>query len=306
MAPTRINIRQIRLGPDVPLGRRGCRVESSLSHEDVSGWDDTYFKCAADDGGNQLRQVIDILRSRGEEVFTVLKTILHDPARSFNESQRQTLDELVKLGVVRWDFETECMSLTNPTGTWGACLECATLIALEDLHIQALREVTIEYPYPSNRYDPDGQKYDILAGLDWSQLLWIECKKPLYLREGENPLGSVVSKDTVQKFYRRTRYLRPTIAVFLVDTLEDYHEVLQSLFTAEFWESSGCVCMPVPAAHQIIARLHGFIYFVRVEYQSSRDYVRALRESVSQVLHDARQDWPMIGFSGDPFRDKSV
>ena len=300
MAPTRIATRQIRLGPEVPLGRQGCLVESSLSHEAPSGWDDTYFKHAADE--RQLPHVIDLLRRRGEEVFTVLKSLLHDPNRSFNASQLETLNELLDLGVVRRDSVNNSVSLTNASGNWGACLECATLIALEDLHIQALREVKVKYPYASpSDYDPDGQKYDILAGLDWSRLLWIECKKPLYLPGCANPLGSVVAKDLIGKFYRRAHLLRPTIAVFLVDTTEDYRDKLHALFTDEFRESS-CAIEPNEAANQLIARLHGFMYFARVTYKSPKDYVSAIRESRSQVLHDARNDWLFLEYSKDPFR----
>lgn len=300
MAPTRIATRQIRLGPEVPLGRQGCLVESSLSHETSSGWHDTYFKHAADE--RQLPHVIDLLRRRGEEVFTVLKSLVHDPNRSFNASQLQTLEELLNLGVVRRDSVNNNVSLTHASGNWGASLECATLIALEDLHIQALREVKVKYPYaPPSDYDPDGQKYDVLAGLDWSRLLWIECKKPLYLPGCENRLASIVSKDLIGKFYRRALLLRPTIAVFLVDTLEDYREALHALFTADFLES-GCVIEPNQIANQLIARLHGFMYFVRVKYKSFQDYVPAIRESLSQVLHDARNDWIFIEFSGEPFK----
>lgn len=71
---TQINIRQVKLGPEVPLGRRGCLMEESLSHQEASGWADTFFANAVIRTG--IKPVISILRERGEEVFTILKRIM--------------------------------------------------------------------------------------------------------------------------------------------------------------------------------------------------------------------------------------
>ena len=126
-------------------------------------------------------------------------------------------------------------------------------------------------------------------------------ERPASLAETPPRLGSVVAKDLIGKFYRRAHLLRPTIAVFLVDTTEDYRDKLHALFTDEFRESS-CAIEPNEAANQLIARLHGFMNFARVTYKSPKDYVSAIRESLSQVLHDARNDWLFLEYSKDPFR----
>ena len=302
MSITRIHVRQVRLGPEVPLGRRGCLVESFKTHEAADGWCDTFFAGAV--SRHSVGPIIQLLRDRGEEVFTVIKRLNYNKAHQacdFNPSQQASLEELKRMGVVQEDSAIGQLRLEYPKADWGSGLECAALVSLADLHIQAHREVKVKYPYKDAQYDPDGQKYDVLAGLDLSRLLWIECKKPLYLDEGSDALGQVLSKAKVQEFYRRAHYLRPDIAVFLVDTKFDYRSDLRALFTQEFL-SSGCFMVPAPPANQLMGRLHGFIYFARVKYRSSREYMDGLRHSISQVLHDARSHWLELSFSGDPFR----
>lgn len=128
-----------------------------------------------------------VVAEEGEEVFTVIKRIANcgRPLCSgdFNPFQQVSLAELVRLGVVLEDSITGDLALENPRGNWGACLECAALICLGDLHIQGHRDVKVKYPYPEAQYDPDGQTYDVLGGLDLSSLLWLECKAFIFGRK---------------------------------------------------------------------------------------------------------------------------
>lgn len=302
MPPTRLNVSQLRLGPEVPLGRRGCLVESSRTIEDQSGWDDTVFGTAFAAGHQS--EIIRLFRERGEDIFTVTKRVLNDqppPFRdNFTNRQLVTVDQMVSLGVLAADPLTNRLALAR-NADWGTALECAILIALDDLHIQGHRDVKVRYPYRDAPYDPDGQKYDVLAGLDLTHLLWVECKKPLYLPGAANPLGQVLTREYVRKFYKRAHYLKPSVAVYLVDTKEDYSPILKSLFSDKFLDA-GCYEEALAPANQLMARLHGFIYFVRVDYRTNSDYIDTLRECISQVLHDSRHNWVEIGFSGDPFR----
>jgi hypothetical protein len=306
MTQTQLHIRQVRLGPEVPLGRRGCIVESSKTHRNPEGWADSFFAGAISRGG--FDPVVQLLRNRGEEVFTVISRIAFGGARrkdAFNANQQVSLARLIELGVVLEEPVSGNFRVEHPRANWGASLECAVLICLEDLQIQAHRDVKVRYPYNgAAKYDPDGQKYDVLAGLDLSRLLWLECKKPRYLDGLSNPLRQVLSTSNVEKFYRRAHYLKPDIAVYLVDTLTDYRVELTSLFTDDFL-NSGCYMEPPSTANQLIVRLHGFIYFVRVDYGSTHNYLEALRQSISQVLHDTRHNWLQLSYSGDPFRRAS-
>jgi hypothetical protein len=303
MTQTQLHIRQVRLGPEVPLGRRGCIVESSKTHKNPDGWADSFFAGAVARGN--LNPVVQLLRSRGEEVFTVIGRIafggLHSKS-DFNVNQQVTLEQLMDLGIVLEEPASSKLQVEHPRANWGAGLECAALISLDDLYIQAHRDVKVKYPYGgAAKYDPDGQKYDVLAGLDLSRLLWLECKKPLYSGGQGNPLRQVLSIPNIEKFYRRAHYLKPDIAVYLVDTLSDYRVDLTSVFTDDFIES-GCYMETPSTANHLVARLHGFIYFVRVDYGSTHRYMEALRQSISQVLHDTRHDWIQLGYSGDPFQ----
>jgi hypothetical protein len=127
--------------------------------------------------------------------------------------------------------------------------------------------------------------YDILAALDISKLLWIECKKPLYLSK-DNPLGQIISKDNINKFLKRAFFLKPDIAIYLVDTKEDYKEKLRKLFSSEFL-TSGNYIEYFEESDNIIARVNGFIYFNRVNFRSNQLFYSGLKNSINQVLYDA-------------------
>ncbi|MBT3222261.1 MAG: hypothetical protein HN348_24580 [Proteobacteria bacterium] len=64
------------------------------------------------------------------------------------------------------------------------------------------------------------------------------------------------------------------------------------------WDNSSYQ-RPAPKANHLIARVHGFMYFARVNYKSPRDSYAAIKQALSQVLHDARMDW--IQLDGNPF-----
>ena len=114
--------------------------------------------------------------------------------------------------------------------------------------------------------------------------MWIECKKPLYLDGSQDPLGNVLSRGDLRKFYKRAWRLRPEIAVYLVDTKEDYFSRLEPHLA----KGATVVQRHPEELSEIVARLNGFIYFCRVDYTQPKRYFESLQRSVNQVLYDAR------------------
>lgn len=295
---SKINVRQIRLGPEVPLRRRGCEVEEFINVETSNFWDDTIFKDAPIGNADFLQ----FIKEYGQEIFNVIKKLKQNE-ESFTPTHKEVLYKLEEYKIVEKTLTNAYSLLKNPDN-FGSEFECFTSLVLTELSIQNQREVKVKYPYKKpNDYDPDGQKYDILAGLDLTRLLWIECKKPLYSKDSKDPLQNIISKDYIEKFYKRAHLLRPDIAVYLVDTKEDYSSKLKNVFTNEFINSGCYFELPSPS-DTIIARLHGFIYFSRIDYSNSKDYYKGLKQSICQVLHDARKRNPELGYSGKVFKDE--
>jgi len=290
MARPEIPIYMIGLGPEVPLGRRGCSIEEAKSIEKPEGWEGTHFYTAIEE--NYVK-TIKFLKTNGEEISTVLRKIEQ------NKIKEKLLDDLTEMKAISKISDNK-YKLSGPIEQLGTLFECYTSLALLDQHIKTKRDVKIKYPYPDNPYDPDGQKYDVLGGLDLTKLIWIECKKPLYMG-GKNPLKNVLSPENIQKYYRRAHFLRPNIAVFLVDTKKNYIDYLRNIFTEEFI-TSGCYVEYNSSLTNISARLHGFIYFAYINYKDNKDYYKAINRTICQILHDARHDYPYIGFSNNVFR----
>ena len=293
----------IRLGPEFPLGRRGCRIESAKTFHDETGWSDTHFAVAAKDQ-NKRNEVIRLIKESGEEVFTILKRIRFPNPSNFNPSQlndlKGTFDSLKILGILIENDVRE-FSLPGKKEDFGSEFECVVQIALENLLIQAKRDAKVVYPFSDRPYDPDGQKYDVLGGLDLSRLLWIECKKPMYINDTSKPLSNVISESKVKSFYRRCHFLRPSIAIFLVDTKEDYTSLLRSHFSPDFL-ASGCYVETASKLENVLVRINGFIYFARIQYKKPKEYFEGVKQSISQVLYDSRKEWPETAFNGTPFR----
>lgn len=294
MPRTQLKIDQFFLGPEVPLGRRGCKVEESKDIQTENGWKDTVFYKTIKTNRDII---IQLLKKYGQEVFTVLKRIKYKNYDKLPEEQTGVLEKLKSINVILGSGNN--LKLSKDLDSFGSEFECYVSLVLRDLYIQNSRDVKIIYPY-NNPYDPDGQKYDILGGLDLTELLWIECKKPLYLESSSNPLQNVISKENIKKFYKRSYFLFPEIAIFLVDTKDDYKDTLLSFFTDSYLNSS-CYFSP-KMAESIVLRLHGFIYFCRILYNSNKDYYNGIQTSICQVLHDARKKPYHLHFSGEVFK----
>lgn len=296
---SKISIRQIRLDPEVPLSRRGCEVEEFINVEKSEFWEDTIFKDVPKDNYYFLQ----FIKEYGQEIFNVIKKIKQGE-NNFTSTHNEVLVKLQEYKIVEKTLESN-YSLLKSIDNFGSEFECFTSLILTELSIQNQREVKVKYPYKKpNDYDPDGQKYDILAGLDLTKLLWIECKKPFYSKDTVNPLQNIISKNNIKNFYNRSHLLHPDIAVYLVDTKEDYQKNLREIFTDQFLFDSGCYySSPNSLSDTIIARLHGFIYFSRVNYTNGKDYYKGLKQSICQVLHDSSKGYIEIGYSGKVFRD---
>lgn len=299
MARTRIRIEQILLNPLVPLNRRGCEIKSSLSIDEKRCWESTLIY-------NQSFTNVDIKESRamlmeyGADAFCILRRLCDRVGSPLKElvdltpsaNQKKILDLFLVKGII--ENNNEKYRLSNQKGTIGATFECFILEAVENLNLQSLREVLVEYPFPKQRFDPDGAKFDILSGLDLTKLLWIECKKPLYMPNGGNDLKNIINKDNIKKFYRRAWRLSPEIAIFLVDTKIDYVDMLKDIFGSEFakdnfWHSR------VENYDQIVMLLHNFIYFCRIDYKKNRDMFVSAQQALRQVLYDRRTNLTVIG-----------
>ncbi|PKL41670.1 MAG: hypothetical protein CVV41_18125 [Candidatus Riflebacteria bacterium HGW-Riflebacteria-1] len=290
--PTQPHFVDINMGPEIPLGRRGCRILSSKSPNVPNGWDDTFFSSFVRTP-KEAYQAQKILKDFGELCFSLLKKLRYSDESIYEENLDSTLlpvlAELMKIGVVSKNGKTNELKLKARQCELGPLFECAVSMALLERYIHSKREVQIEYPYSDKRKDSDGQPYDVIGALDVSNIVWIEAKKPLYLERTEQPLANVLSKEKIKRFFSRAMWLKPKIAIFLVDTDSDYFELLEKAFVPKFTIDNHLQkCDPI--ANHIVARIYGFMYFLRVKKKSQNGHFHALVESISQALHDNRFD----------------
>lgn len=286
----RISLHQINIGPRTVLGRRGCKLESGKSPYTNEYYQGTPF----------------------EEYFKTLNLFKWHPIRKFfienfpdilsacrkcylgHYKELKVIDKVMIEKLQEFKIIDECNKLLCDIEKFGSLFECIVGYALHDCQIQSIREAKIKYPFPEKSYDPDGQLYDILAALDISKLMWIECKKPLYLSK-EKPLGQVISKDNIAKFIKRANFLKPDIAIYLVDTKEDYKDEIIKLIDTNYLTSGNYIDY-FEDSDNIIARLNNFIYFNRVNYKSNNLFFEGIKNSINQVLYDAQH---VSGFSGN-------
>ncbi len=99
-------------------------------------------------------------------------------------------------------------------------------------------------------------------------------------------MGQIISKNNIEKFLRRASFLKPEVAIFLVDTKEDYREKLRKLFTPEFL-TTGNYIEYFEQSDNIMARINSSIYFCRVNYKSNDLFFTGVKNSINQVLYDA-------------------
>ncbi len=279
-----VNIDEIRLHPKAPLARRGCEIESCTREGELNFFTNTHFQKVFKEKENTFKiqkylELIDFIKNNYINYVSILRKIElkeQDKIDSF-------VEKLIEYKVIKKDL-TKSYSMEKI----GNLFECLVSRSLNEMNISSARDIKIKYPYPENPYDPDGQKYDVIGTLDISKFLWIECKKPLYLNE-KNPLNNVIDKNRIQKFIRRAHFLRPSIAIYLVDTKDDYRESLKKIFSIDLLKSGLMTIFP-SSQSQIMARLNGFIYFNRVTYNDNSKFIESLKMSVNQVLHDARNE----------------
>jgi hypothetical protein len=269
-----LKLNQISLGPNIALGRRGCFLEEGkkpYSNDFYNGTPlENHFK-SLDLG--QWHEIRSFIKERFPDILSACrKSYLKDYDSLKNEDQ-ELIEKLKECKILSADHK-----LIPSIESFGNLFECIVAYSLHEIQIQSLREAKVKYPFPNNPYDPDGQLYDILAALDISKLLWIECK--------DNPLGQIISKDNINKFLKRAFFLKPDIAIYLVDTKEDYKEKLRKLFSSEFL-TSGNYIEYFEESDNIIARVNGFIYFNRVNFRSNQLFYSGLKNSINQVLYDA-------------------
>lgn len=275
-----ITLNQINIGPNVALGRRGCVLEDGKNMQSDDFYAGTpfhdYYKAF---DRNERLIIKNFVRDKFPEILSICrKSYLN----KFDEidGNNDVISKLKKYGVLDEDLNLKCK-----LESFGNLFECVVGDALRANNIQFIREAKIRYPFPNKPYDPDGQLYDILGALDLYRLIWIECKKPLYLSD-ENPLGQVLSRNNIEKFIRRAFFLKPDIAVYLVDTKEDFRKDIRKLFNTDFL-TSGQYVDYFKDSDNLMARLNGFIYFVRANHKSNNLYFEGLKNSISQVLYDA-------------------
>jgi hypothetical protein len=281
---SKLNLKQIRIDPSLALGRRGCICESGKTQFSLEYFQGTPF----DEYLNTIED--DTLTSKKSEVVRLVQTRFQDIVSICRKSSKkeiniESLDKELLNKLVEFKILDKDYNLLKKIESFGNLLECIVCYSLESCGIQSMREVKVKYPFTSNPYDPDGQLYDVIGALDISKLIWIECKKPLYLNN-DKPLGQVISKDNIEKFIRRANLLKPDIAIYLVDTKEDYSQNLRNIFNPQFL-SRGNYIDSFQGYENIIARLDGFMYFNRICYKSNSLFYDGLQNSVYQVLHDS-------------------
>ncbi len=273
-----IQLNQIDIGPRVVLERRGCVLEEAIELDSRN-----YFKktpLSKEQRHSSTWDIGDVLKEKFPEIVSLCRKSHLGKQFEINEANRDLVKTLQEWGILAND-----LSLNIEMESFGSLFECIVGLALHSSGIQHVREGKIRYPFPQKPYDPDGHLYDILGAIDISKLIWIECKKPLYLKDN-NPLGQVVSKKSIHKFLRRSHLLKPDIAVYLVDTKEHYGHELKKLFNTNFL-STGKYVDHFEHSNNIIARISDFIYFTRVDYSSNNQFYQGVKDSVNQTLYDA-------------------
>lgn len=276
----KLNLRQIDIGPSVALGRRGCVLESGKQPFTDEYYDGTPFeKIYKENNIRNWGPYRDFIKEKFPDILSVCR-----------KSYANDLDKGLKPDIV--NKLKECYILDDnlsvaqaDLNSFGNLFECIVGYALHECHFQPIREAKIKYPFSGQPYDPDGQLYDILAALDISKLLWIECKKPLYINEN-NPIGQVLSKENIEKFIRRALFLKPDIAIYLVDTKEMYRDTLRQLFHPSFLQTGSYVDY-FDNSENIIARINGFMYFCRVNFKSNNLFFSEVKKTINQVLYDS-------------------
>lgn len=279
--PTMLRLNEINIGPDIALGRRGCLLEEGKRPYTNDYYNGTpfeqHFKSLDLFKWHDIRAFI---KTNFPDIISACRKIHLNEHNSFNDKDNEIIKFLKDSKIINVELK-----LTSELNSFGNLFECLVGYALYENEIQLFREAKIRYPFPHKPYDPDGQRYDILAALDLTKLIWIECKKPLYL-SNDNPLGNVISKNNIEKFIRRAYFLKPDIAIYLVDTKDDYKEKLKTLLKSEFL-TTGNYVEHFDDSDNIVARLNGFIYFNRVNTKSNKLFFNALKDSINQVLYDA-------------------
>lgn len=275
-----INLSQL-IGPSTVLKRQGCFLENGLQPYTKDFYNGTPFeKYSKLIDIFKWHPVRDFLKENFADILSICRKSHLNKFEELKNDNDIIIDKLKEYQILDKDLK-----LLSKIESFGNLFECLVGYALHSIQIKNFREAKIKYPFPNKPYDPDGQLYDILGAIDISKLLWIECKKPLYLNE-ENPLGQVISKENIEKFIKRAYFLKPEIAIYLVDTKENYEKELRSLFKSEFL-TTGNYVEYFEDSDNIIARLNGFIYFNRVNYNSNKHFFNGIKNSINQVLYDA-------------------
>lgn len=275
-----INLSQL-IGPSTVLKRQGCLLEEGLLPYTEDFYKGTPFeKYPKLMDLRKRHQVLAFLKENFPDILSICRKSHLNKFEELKNDNEEIITRLKEYSILDNDLK-----LLTSIESFGNLFECMVGYALHGIQIKNFREAKIKYPFPNKPYDPDGQLYDILGAIDISKLLWIECKKPLYLNE-EKPLGQVISKENIEKFIKRAYFLKPEIAIYLVDTKENYKEELRSLFESEFLTTGNYIDY-FEDSDNIIARLNGFIYFNRVNYNSNKLFFNGLKNSINQVLYDA-------------------
>jgi hypothetical protein len=300
----------VQIGPEQPLARKGLTVRDQLVLGDHKCLRDTFLIPHLENPDLSPKNAIDLLCERGDEFFFILNQLVSKSGNALRKPRplklkkihQKTFDEMKKQGIIIGDESGAVIS--NKKGSIGHTFEYLVLRAVEACNIGATREVKVEYPFKSGvpKFDPDGAKYDILAGVDLTRLMWIECKKPMYYENSSDNLRNVVSREPLEIFWRRARRLRPEIAVFLVDTKDDYTDRLQQIFTQHFLTRGYFVNDRFEELDQIVACLCGFMYLCRNNHRSARDSYKGLKRTIKQVLFDSRIHRPVSTYDKSPFR----
>lgn len=272
-----ININQLRLGPEIPLLRRGCEIETSIGLTNLFAG--THFDKAQKVKSINKNELIGFILKKYPDYTSVLRNI-------YTKKTGQ-LDELIVNRLKEYNIITGELNVNTQLSKLGNLFECLVVYALHDLKIQSEREVKLIYPYDHKKYDPDGQKYDVIGSLDLTKFIWIECKKPLYINSSK--LNNILDKRNISQFIKRAHLLRPTVAVLLVDTKEDYRDYLELLCLKGVIQNN-LLTIFKDESSQIMGRYNGFIYFNRVDYGDNQTFIHKLKQSIKQCLFDARQD----------------
>jgi hypothetical protein len=117
----------------------------------------------------------------------------------------------------------------------------------------------------------NGADWDILGTFKLNELLWIECKSSHYFKI-----------DDARKFLHRKTVLKPSLAIFLQNTEDDYSE---KLFTLQKEYDQMELQFIKVESRNIVGCVQPNIFFLRVNPAKDRDWLKVIEHGILESFY---------------------